>query len=128
MIRWSKQLCVWYVASLLLGLTSNPGATAERLVLVAGGGEGFDGTSATQAKLQSPFGVAFDRSGNLFIVEMTGQRVCKVNEKGILTTIAGTGQKGDGGDGGPALKARFNGMHSLAVTANGDIYLCDTFN
>src|SRR6266849_1630464 len=117
MIRWPKQSCVWYVACLLLGLASNPGARAERLVLVAGGGEGPDGISAAQAKLQSPFGVAFDRFGNLFIVEMIGQRVCKVNEKGILTTVAGTGQKADGGDGEPASKAQFNGMNSLVVTA-----------
>jgi sugar lactone lactonase YvrE len=59
---------------------------------------------------------------------MTGQRVRKVDAKGILTTIAGTGQKGDGGDGEAATKAQFNGMHSLAVTANGDLYLADTWN
>ena len=59
---------------------------------------------------------------------MLGQRVRKIDNKGILTTIAGNGEKGDGGDGGPAHKATFNGMHSLAVAPNDDIYLADTGN
>ncbi len=103
-------------------------ASADKIVLVAGGGTGEDGVPAKDAKLKTPFGVDFDRQGNLYLVEMTGQRVRKIDTKGILTTIAGTGQKGDGGDGGPALKAEFNGMHNLAVAPNGDIYLADTWN
>lgn len=114
-------LCV-----LTLFLATASPAKAEKIVLVAGGGTGGDGP-ATEAKLQSPFGVDFDKSGNMFIVELTRQRVHKVDSKGVLTTIAG-GEKGDSGDGGPARKASFNGMHSLAVTANGDIYLADTWN
>src|SRR5262249_46572395 len=61
-------------------------------------------------------------------VELTGQRVRKVDRQGILTTIAGTGQKGDSGDGGPPLQAQFNGMHSLALAPNGDLDLADTWN
>jgi DNA-binding beta-propeller fold protein YncE len=124
MSRWSF---VWYVACLFVGPASDSSVRAERLVLVAGGDES-DSASATRARLDSPFGVAFDRLGNLFIVEMTGHRVLKVSDKGVLTTVAGTGQKGEGGDGGPAKAAQFNGMHSLAVAANGDVYVCDTWN
>jgi sugar lactone lactonase YvrE len=105
-----------------------PCAGAEKILLVAGGGNGSDGSPAVQAKIEMPFGVAFDRLGNLYFVEMTGQRVRKVDGQGMLTTIAGTGQKGDSGDGGPASRAQFNGMHSLAVASNGDIYLADTWN
>jgi sugar lactone lactonase YvrE len=101
---------------------------AERLVLVAGGGNGADGIPALQARLQGPFGVGFDPRGNLFIVEMPGQRVRKVDGQGVLTTFAGTGQKGTSGDGGPATKAEFNGMHSLVVAGNGDLYVADTWN
>src|SRR5262245_17726939 len=118
MNRWSS---VWYMACLFLALGSNPSVGAERLILVVGGDEPNNPT-ATRAKLQSPFGVAFDHSGNLFMVEMTGHRVLKVSAKGLLTTVAGTGQKGEAGDGGPAKAAQFNGMHSLAVAANGDVY------
>jgi len=124
-MRSTLSVCVLAV---VLGLGSVPAALADKLVLVAGGGNGADGTPATEAKLVSPFGVDFDKAGNLYLVELTGQRVRKVDTKGILTTIAGTGQKGDGGDGEPAPKAQFNGMHSLAITANGDLYLADTWN
>jgi hypothetical protein len=104
-------------------------ARAERMVLVAGGTQDRDGIPATQARLKEPFGVDFDRAGNMYIVEMAqGQRVRKVDPKGILTTIAGTGEKGDGGDGGPALKAQFNGIHNLAIAPDDGIYLADTWN
>jgi sugar lactone lactonase YvrE len=112
--------------ALCLALTAS--ARADKLVLVAGGGQESDGVPATQGRLQAPFGVDFDKAGNLFLVELTGQRVRKVDRQGILTTIAGTGQQGDRGDGGPPLKAQFNGMHSLAIAPNGDIYLSDTWN
>src|SRR5439155_1657155 len=62
------------------------------------------------------------------LVEMTGQRVCLVDGKGRLKVTAGTGKEGDAGDGGPPLKADFNGPHSLAVTPGGDVYIADTWN
>src|SRR5262249_2029731 len=98
---------------LALWLVLAPSTRADKLVLVAGGGQEPDGAPATQSQLLMPFGVDFDKAGNLFLVELTGQRVRKVDRQGILTTVAGTGQKGDSGDGGPAIKAQFNGMHSL---------------
>jgi sugar lactone lactonase YvrE len=75
-----------------------------------------------------PFGMDADRNGNLFIVEMTGNRVRRLDTKGRLSTVAGTGEKGYSGDGGPAAAAQFNGMHNLAVAPNGDIFLADTWN
>lgn len=101
---------------------------AGKVVLVAGGGMNGGNGPATQAKLQTPFGVDFDRAGNLYFVELTGQRVGKIDPAGMLTIIAGTGEKGDAGDGGPARQATFNGMHSLAIAPNGDLYLADTWN
>jgi sugar lactone lactonase YvrE len=112
----------------VLSLAAVAPMRAEKLVLVAGGGDGADGSPALQAKLTGPFGVAFDEAGNMFIVEMTGNRVRKVDRNGILTTIAGTGAKGNSGDGGPASAAQLNEPHSLAVAANGDIYVSDTGN
>jgi DNA-binding beta-propeller fold protein YncE len=109
-------------------LASVAAARADKLVLVAGGGDGGDGGSARAAKLQAPFGVDFDRDGNLYFIEFIGHRVRKIDRKGVLHTIAGTGEKGYAGDDGPATKARFNSMHSLAVTPSGDIYVADTWN
>src|SRR4051794_7027857 len=103
-------------------------AAAHQVVLVAGGGKTPDGVPAAEAKLTTPFGVDFDPAGNLLFVELTGNRVGRIDPAGRLTTFAGTGKKGYAGDGGPASKAQFNGMHNLAVAANGDVYLADTWN
>ncbi len=85
-------------------------------------------SSAREPKVTSPFGVSFDSMGTLYFVEMVGNRVRKLGTDGVVTTLAGTGQKGDGGDGGPAVQAELNGPHSLAVLANGDIFVADTWN
>jgi sugar lactone lactonase YvrE len=111
-------------------LSSLPGtARAEKIVLVAGGGEEGEGAPASEARLHHPFGVDFDKSGAMFIAELEGGRVHRVDSRGIFSTIAGTGEeKGDAGDGGPAKKATFNGMHSLAIAPTGDVYIADTWN
>jgi hypothetical protein len=103
-------------------------AHADKLVRIAGGGTQENNVPATQAKLIQPFGIDFDKAGNYYLVELQGERVLKVDPKGNFTIHAGTGKKGNTGDGGLALKATFNGMHSLAVTPNGTIYAADTWN
>ena len=115
----------WVSLTLLLGIQ---GSSAERILLVAGGGEGGDGLPAAQAKLNGPFGVDFDRAGNMFIAEMPGERVRKVDRNGLITTIAGTGVKGETGDNGSAVRAQFSSIHNLAVAPNDDIFLADTGN
>jgi streptogramin lyase len=117
------------LASLLLLLAFST-ARADKLVLVAGGGEGGDGAEATKAKLIQPFGVDFGPNGGVFIVEMAkGERLRGVTVKGELITLAGkAGEKGFGGNDGSGIDARFNGMHSLAVGPKGTIYLADTWN
>lgn len=104
---------------------------AEKVILVAGGGEGGDGTAANQAKLVQPFAVDFDvHAGDLYFVEMAGgERIRKIDTKGILTTLAGTGKKGDAGDDGPAANAEFNGMHNLIwMPSEKIIVVADSFN
>jgi DNA-binding beta-propeller fold protein YncE len=110
-----------------ISLTNSLSARADRIVLVAGGGSGGEGP-AKEAKLDGPFGIGSDKQGNLYFVEMTGQRVRKLDSRGNLTTIAGNGKKGSADDSDDPLKAEFNGMHSLAVSPDGDIYLADTWN
>lgn len=99
-------------------LRAGPVDNSQRVTLVAG----------EDGKLRSPFAVDFDANGNMYIAEMTGERVMKLDSRGTLSVFAGTGEKGSGGDGGPALRAQFNGIHNLAVARNGDIYLADTWN
>ena len=79
-------------------------------------------------KLDSPFGVDFDKQGNMYIVELSGGRVHKLDSAGNFSTIAGDGRKGYSGDNGPAKDATFNGMHNVAVTPGGDLYIADSWN
>ena len=79
-------------------------------------------------RLNSPFGVDFDAKGNMYIVELAGGRVLKLDTTGNLTTISGNGTKGYTGDGGPAKTATFNGIHNVAVTPEGDVYISDSWN
>lgn len=111
---------------LLLGLFSSA-ASAEKMVLVAGGGSSAAGP-AKDAKLVAPFGIDFDKTGSAFIVELSGGRVLKIDPQGMFSTIGGSEEKGNAGDGGPATSASFNGMHSLAIGPDGTVYLADTWN
>lgn len=129
-MNWNRVLrvCVLLLPCVALAVVAG-GEQSSRVVLVAGGGEGGSGVPATEAKLREPFGTVFDRAGNLYFVELSGQRVGKIDPKGTLTILAGQfGVKGDAGDGGPAREATFNGMHNLAIAPNGDLYLADTWN
>jgi sugar lactone lactonase YvrE len=103
-------------------------AWTGRLTLVAGGGSGAKSVAADRDGVIAPFGVAFDGEGTLFFVEMTARRVRNIGPDGLVTTVAGSGREGSGGDDGPAALAEFNGPHSLAVTKSGDIFVADTWN
>jgi DNA-binding beta-propeller fold protein YncE len=114
---------------ILLGLLSCPVSLSagEKIVLVAGGTEPPAGIAAERTQLKSPFGIDFTRQGVGYIIELAGQRVFKL-ENGLLHHVAGTGNEGRGGDGGPGVKAEFNGMHNLAIGPDGVVYLADTWN
>jgi sugar lactone lactonase YvrE len=109
-------------------LATTASSDAARVTLVAGGGTGGDGSPARSAKLDGPFGVAFDRSGTIYFVEIAGNKARKIDSHGIVTTIAGTGEQADGGDGGPGPRARLNNPHSLALAPDGNLYIADTGN
>jgi uncharacterized repeat protein (TIGR01451 family) len=90
------------------------------------GGSGYsgDGGAATSARLSSPFGVAVDASGDIYIADSANNVVRKV-AGGIITTVAGTGARGYSGDGGPATAARLASPYSVAVDAAGVLYIAD---
>jgi len=78
--------------------------------------------------LFEPFAVDFDRSGRVYVAEMGGNRVSVIDRRGRVRVLAGTGEKGLAGDGGPAAGARLNGPHHLAMGPDGALYVADTWN
>src|SRR6266568_3977830 len=67
-----------------------------------------DGGPAAQARLNAPYGLAADPAGNLYIADLGNNRVRKVSPDGVISTVAGSGQAGSGGDGGSAVAAQLN--------------------
>jgi sugar lactone lactonase YvrE len=78
------------------------------------------------ARLYQPLGIAFDRTGNLFIVDASNYRIRKINTAGIISTVAGNGTGGFGGDGGPATSAAFFGAVGIAVDGSGNFFIADS--
>ena len=91
-------------------------------------GRSGDGGPAVAARLTWPRGVALDSAGNLYIADTGNQRIRRVDTRGIIRTIAGTGRRYFGGDGGPAVEAWFRGPYDLVVSSVGDVYVADTDN
>lgn len=94
------------------------------------GVQGFsgDGGPATAAQINDPFGVVRGPDGAIWFCEYTGQRIRRVAADGIITTVAGTGERGYSGDGGPAIRASFNRPHELRFDAAGHCYIADMTN
>jgi trimeric autotransporter adhesin len=107
------------------------------ITTVAGNGtQGFsgDGGPATAAELNSPFGVAVDATGNLYIADSDNARVRRVAAgTGVITTVAGSGVQrydvdvngGPAGDGGPATAAEIDQPRGVTVDATGNLYIAD---
>ncbi len=92
-------------------------------------GFGGDNGPATAAELFSPLGLAVDASGNVYIADSNNNRVRMVSaSSGNITTVAGTGTAGFGGDGGAATSAKLYGPDAVAIDAAGDIYIADHYN
>jgi len=88
-----------------------------------------DGGPATAASLHEPWELRFDSAGNLLWVERLSAVVRERDAKtGIIRTVAGNGQSGFSGDGGPATQAELHEPHSLALDPQGNLFICDIHN
>lgn len=104
---------------------------AGTITTVAGNGSfGFsgDGGPATSASLRWPQGLALDGAGALFIADSRSHRIRRVDSAGTITTVAGNGTAGFGGDGGAATGASLSGPLHVAVDAAGNVFIADVNN
>lgn len=92
-------------------------------------GDAGDGGSAVDANLRNPSDVEVDTNGNLYIADRGNHKIKRVAAgTGIIQTIAGTGEAGYSGDGGQATAAKLNNPTSIAVEADGTVFIADTTN
>jgi NHL repeat len=98
--------------------------------LAGNGTRGFagDGGPAGSAELASPFGVVPTSDGGMLIADTGNDRVRRVSPGGTITTVAGDGRRGYGGDGGPATSASLDSPHNLAVLPDGGFLVADAGN
>ena len=123
------RLPLLFLASALLAAHSP--LTAASLRTIAGTGvKGFsgDGGPANAAQINNPFGVVRGPDGNLWFCEYGGQRIRTISSSGTIRTVAGNGQTGYTGDGGPATAASLNQPHEIRFDRAGDLYIVDMQN
>lgn len=88
-----------------------------------------DNGPATSATFTDPLAIALDSSNNLYIADYSVHRVREVNASTqIITTIAGVGIAGKGGNGGPANAAHLDHPSGVAVGSTGNVYIDDSYN
>jgi sugar lactone lactonase YvrE len=85
-----------------------------------------DGGPAIDAALREPWGIAVDRSGNIFVADTGDNIVRRIAADGIITTVAGNGTQGSLGDGLPGTDAQLNRPFGVALDASGNLYIADT--
>lgn len=124
------------------------GGSSGKITTFMGGGSGGDGTTAVEYPptaatpiLAEPYQVALDSSNNFYIADTANNRIRVVNtqtsavtiagvlvQPGDIQTVAGNGDAGYSGDNGPAVSATLHSPFGVAVDANGNIYIADSYN
>lgn len=107
--------------------TSAWGLAQQYIINTAVGGvPPAETNDAVSAWVGPTFGVTIDASGNTFFA--TASCIFKVDVKGVMTRVAGTGKPGFSGDGGPAINAQIHAPYGLAVDSSGVLFIADTYN
>ncbi len=121
-----------YIADLKNDRIRKVDAATGMITTVAGNGEhGYSGDNghATQAMLASPIAVTCNDEGDIYIADHRNSRIRKVDAAtGIITTVAGTGEQGYSGDGGPAIQAAISLPRDAALDADRTLYIADGAN
>ncbi len=119
-----------YLASRTLSVVRRISSRGIITTIAGTGTAGFSGDSgpATGAQLNQPSGIAVDRAGNIFIADTGNHRIRRIDSSGVISTVAGNGSSGFGGDNGPAHIAQLSYPAGLAVNSGGTLYLADSGN
>lgn len=114
------------------GRTRRLNLQTNRLSTIAGNGEtGFvaESRNPRETSFNAPHEIRWDEQGNLYIVERDSHSVRRIAaQSGLVTTLAGNGEPGDGGDGRSAVLSQLNRPHSIAFDSNGNLLICDIGN
>lgn len=117
------------LAAASLAASPAPGETRARISTLIGtgtAGMAADGESADTAKLNNPFGVIIGPDKALYWADFAGNRVLKLDlASRRIFVIAGTGEKGHGGDGGPATKALLSAPHEVRFDRSGNMFIAE---
>lgn len=105
------------------------GGTISTVAGTSTSGFSGDGGPASLAQLAGPEGIAVDDSGNVYVADLSNQRIRKIDiTSGKITTVAGDGVGAFAGDGGLATTAEINKPTGVAIDSAGDIFICDQGN
>ncbi len=107
-------------------LKVTPAGSAAAIAGTGVAGYSGDAGPGTSAMLNQPLGVAVDSSGNVYFCDQKNFRIRKVSASGVITTVAGTGQGGFSGAGGPATSASFGACVGVAADSAGSFYFSDS--
>src|SRR4051812_48117194 len=117
-MKMSWWLCAGVV---LIGVAPGFAASPSVMTLAGTGTAGF-----SDSDVHNPYGMALGPDGAIYFCDLDNQRIRRLDLKTKqLTTIAGNGQKGFRGDGGPAKDASLNMPHELRFDSKGDIYIAE---
>lgn len=134
-LHWPQGIVVAANGDIYIGDTNNHRIrkvnAAGIISTIAGTGTlGYsgDGGPALSAELRGPCGIKLDAGGNLFIADYYNHVIRKVDNNNVISTIAGTGNIGSTGDGGPATAATLYAPNDVAFNNNGDLFIADSGN
>ena len=125
-LRNSGDLYIFTMDNQILRLA--PGGTLHRYAGNGTYGYGGDGGPAVQAQFRNPFGIDFDVEGNGYVADLNNHRIRRIAANGTVTTVAGTGESGYSGEGGPATAAKLLRPSDVRVDAAGNILFFDAGN
>jgi sugar lactone lactonase YvrE len=109
-------------------LMVTPAPTAGTVAGTGSVGYSGDGGAAASAAFAAPGALDYDAAGNLYVADRDNHVVRMISPAGTVTTVAGSGQQGFSGDGGPATSAALNTPSGVAVDASGNLYIADSHN